>query len=335
MFNPFRFLTGRKTASNGPVSDKASARPVSFHVTLWPAFDHFPKFAADPRLQGIRLNSAMMAASEIDDKFVRRASRSKVPLWFDIKGMQLRIKEAWIEGDHYEFILNRPVQCATPFPVWFKAGEDAGLCVEVRDGTHFILAEGAKHGPQNQIKAGESIHIKRADLVVGGPTFLDYEIEKIEKVKSLGFNRYCLSYVYDQRHVDEFRELVGPDAHVYLKIENEVGLEWVANHYKPQPHTNLFAARGDMYIEVARPSQILGACKLIIERDPDALVGSRMLLSLVKDEVPACSDLFELLALYQMGYRTFLLCDELCLKDEWLSTACAVFEEFRKEVGKL
>jgi hypothetical protein len=321
----FSFLTNRK-----PVATKMPSRPVNFHVTLWPAFGHFPRFARDPRLQGIRLNSAMMKASEIDDNFVRRAGNAKVPMWFDIKGMQLRIREVILKDDHYEFILNRPIQTKLPCPVWFKAGEDAGLCTEIKNGTHFVLAPGAQHGPQHEITVGESIHIKQPHEV-GGPVFLDYEKEKIERIKSLGFSRWCLSYVYEQRHIDEFRELIGKKPHVYLKIENMEGLSYVAADYKPMENTNLFTARGDLWVEVSKPHDILKASRMIIEKDPDALVGSRMLLSLCKEPTVSCADLFELAGLYDMGYRTFLLCDELCLKEDWLATAVAVFDAFRKD----
>ena len=43
-------------------------KPVSLAVTLWPAFEHFLKFANHSEIQGIRLNSAMMSLAEIDGK---------------------------------------------------------------------------------------------------------------------------------------------------------------------------------------------------------------------------------------------------------------------------
>ena len=346
--------------------------PVNFHVTLWPAFDHFHKFATNPKVQGIRCNSAMMAASEIDDQFQLAVSKATVPLWFDIKGMQLRIKEivCGTDCDHLEFRLNRPIECNLPAVVWFKAGEDAAQLVEIRDGNHLIF----KGGPKYEVRVGESIHIRNPELQVLGKTFLDFEVEKIEKVKSFGFTKWYLSYVYEQRHIDEFRELIGSDAELILKIENKEGLNFIAKKYKPMPNTRLMAARGDLFIEIDKPHEILEACRLIIKKDPTAFVGSRMLLSLNEDKrdetleelkiiwdkpevgsivsgpigqrihnmivrkskpkkynpIPSCSDLFELAGLYEMGYRNFLLCDELCLKDHMLSAATNVFEAFRK-----
>jgi len=272
----------------------------------------------------------MMEASEIDGGFESEVDRSTVPLWFDIKAMQLRIREVICDHhcDHLEFVANRPVAVETPCPVWFKAGEDCGKCVEIKDGTHFIF-EG---GPRYEVRKGESFHIRSPELAVGGPVFLDYEIEKIQKVVGMGFSRFYLSYVYDQKHVDEFRELVGQDAEVILKIENKWGLDWVADHWKPQHNVHLAAARGDLYIEIDYPHQILKACKLIIEKDPGAYVGSRMLLSLVNQPTPSCADFSDLGWLYEIGYRNFLLCDELCLQENLLARAVNVFDAFRREV---
>ncbi len=311
----------------------------NLHVTLWPAFPHFPKFADNSRVQGIRLNSAMMAASEIDDNFVKLSKEATVPLWFDVKGMQMRIKEVVCDHhhDHLEFILNRPVRCKTPCGVYFKGGEDCGKLLEIKDGgTHFIF-EG---GPKYEVRAGESIHILDPNLYVGGDPLLDYELEKIEKIKKLGFTRWYLSYVYAQRHVDAFREVIGEDAELILKIENLRGLEYVERDYRSPDNTHLAAARGDLYVEVERPHHILKATKMIVQKDPGAYVGSRMLLSVIKkmpdgtlapNYVPSCADLNELAWLYDIGYRNFLLCDELCLKDNLLSTAVNVFEAFRTD----
>ncbi len=364
--NPFNFLSRTKNILGPAVAKK---EPVNFHVTLWPAFSHFGEFAKNPQVQGIRLNSAMMAASEIDSTFETSINAATVPLWFDIKGMQLRIREivCGTDCDHLEFLLNRPIECKTPCLVWFKAGEDCAELIEIRDGNHLIF----KGGPKYQVKAGESIHIRQPELIVKGKTFLDFEIEKIDRIKSLGFTRWYLSYVYSQRHIDDFRNLIGPNAELILKIENKDGLNFIANEYKPMPNTRLMAARGDLFIEIDQPHQILEACQLIISKDPTAFVGSRMLLSLVEEKknellwhcerilgkdksdsltksllyrqvhnfkrpkpynpVPSCSDLFELDGLYKMGYRNFLLCDELCLKEHMLSAATNVFESVRKD----
>ena len=103
-----------------------------------------------------------------------------------------------------------------------------------------------------------------------------------------------------------------------------------ANEFRKDNYLSLMAARGDLYVEVDKPHEILDAVKLIVDKDPDAMAGSRILLSLVDKPVPSCADLSELAWLYDIGYRRMLLCDELCLKDQFLSSAVNVFEAFKK-----
>jgi len=321
-----------KSFINKMMSWNKKKSPVNFHVTLWSNFNHFNRFANDDRIQGIRLNSAMVTANQIDKNFEKEINNVKVPLYFDIKGMQLRVKEivCGTDKDHLEFILNRPVyNVKLPCPIYFKAGEDAAKLITIKDGTHFIF-EG---GPKFSVSVGESIHILQKNFVVGGEPFLTYEKEKIEKIRNLGFSRWYLSYVYDQNHVDEFRELIGNSAELILKIENQLGLEYVANDFASTKNTHLMAARGDLYVEIDPPHAILQSLKDIINKDKNAFVGSRMLLSVINNRtgVPSCADFSELAWLYDIGYRNFLLCDELCLKEDWLGTSVNAFCDFRKD----
>src|SRR3989344_9415457 len=141
-------------------------------------------------------------------------------------------------------------------------------------------------------------------------------------------------------------------------------MEFVANEFKKRDNLSLIAARGDLYLELDRPHQILEALRLIIEKDPEACAASRLMLSTLgnsnltvnnlrrraerdpagvlsakevltfieegeSDPVPSCADFSELAWLYDIGYRRMMLCDELCLKEELLSVAVNVFESFR------
>jgi hypothetical protein len=67
------------------------------------------------------------------------------------------------------------------------------------------------------------------------------------------------------------------------------------------------------------------AQQTIIRTDPNAVVGSRMLLSLFNNNVPSCSDVNEMGLLSWMGYRNFLLCDDLCTSGPALHRAVDTF----------
>lgn len=303
---------------------------LEFLVTLWPTFPHFQRFAKDKRLSGIRLNSAMINADELDDELeIAKSIPNTVPLYFDIKGNQLRIREVIPYNDHLEVILNHPIKVETPTPVLFKAGEDSCLLEEVVDKKHLIF----RGGPEFMVYEGESLHIRDPSLKVEGPVFLDYEIRKIEKARRAGFDKFFLSYVQKQSDIDQFREYVG-DSQIIAKIEDKKGLEYVANEFKRKDNLNLMAARGDLYVELDRPHEIMNAMKLLIKKDPNGYVGSRLLLSLVDKSVPKCADFSDLAWLYDIGYRRMMLCDELCLKEDLMGRAVNVFDCFRDTYHK-
>ncbi len=198
------------------------------------------------------------------------------------------------------------------------------LLKEVVNGDHLIF-EG---GPHYLVNDGESLQIRNPSLDVQGPIFCDYEIERIKNAKEAGFDRFALSYVENTKDIDEFREYIG-DSEIIAKIESKKGLEYVTNEFKKTENLSLLTARGDLYVEVDKPHDILAATKLIIEKDPRAIVASRMILSVTNQAVPECSDFCELAWLYDIRYRRFMLCDGLCLKEEPLARAINVFEGFK------
>lgn len=297
-------------------------------VTLCPTFPHYKRFATDNRLSAIRLNSAMVFGNEVDKEIAAaKGIENTVPLYFDIKGRQLRVLEVHENRNYLDVTLNHPISVVCPTTVLFKAGSDASLLRRIEEGGRRLIFDG---GPKWKVKAGESICIRHPSLKIFGPVFCDYEIEKIQKVVKGGINRFFLSYVEEQRDLDEFKELIGIDAEeIILKIESKQGLNFVEKSFVKTENVSLCAARGDLYVEIDKPHEILQAVKLIASKDPKALVGSRLLLSIVKDTVPECHDFSDMAWLYDIGYRRMMLCDELCLKEDLLGTAVNIFDCFR------
>lgn len=301
-------------------------------VTLWPSFPHFPLLATDKRIQGIRLNSAMIETADLDAEFALLDSLAvKTPLFYDVKGWQVRVEEVFEKPDHLELTLNHRIYVDTPQTILFKAGADSARLLKLAEGGKRLIFE---RGPLLEVRRGESLHIRHPSYVVYGPAFTNFELEKIEKAKKAGFKKFFLSYVKSQRYVDRFQEIVGDDSEIYLKIESEEGLKYVAQRFKKRDNLVLVAACGDLYVELKKPHQIMEALELIISKDPEACAGSRMLLSLVTEEVPSLADFLQLSWLYDKGYRNMMLCDELCLKENLLLNAVAVFNAFRQNYQK-
>jgi hypothetical protein len=274
------------------------------------------------------MNGLLFRSADLDGELSRIPTTTTVPLWFDAKGRQLRVEEAIYYKDHLELVMNHEITgLVLPHPIIFKAGEDWAM-VEKIDGKHLVLR--ADGYPKYRVKPGDPVHFRNINMVVKGPLFTDDEKNKIETVVKTGAKNWYLSYVESERDVQEFQELVGSDARLILKIENRQGLQYVArdfmkHHGKDDGNIRLACARGDLYVEVEQPHHIVEAQKLIIRNDPYALVGSRMLLSLFSNNVPSCSDINELALLKSMGYKNFLLCDDLCKKGSALHRAVDTF----------
>ena len=300
---------------------------LELSATLLPSFPHFEKYINDPRLGFIRVNSAQIEGVELDRELaIAQRAQSTIPLYFDVKSRQLRVIQSYPFPDRLELDLNHKISVKTPSTVLFKGGADGCLLKEVVNGNHLIF----DGGPEYMVVKGESLHLRHPSLIVHDPIFTDIEKDKIVKARKAGFNKFFLSYVESQRDVDQCRELVGYDAEVMLKIESKRGLEYVEKDFKKADNLTLVAAMGDLYVEVDRPHHVLKALKLLIEKDPRALAGSRMLLSVSTEPVPSCADFMQLAWLYDIGYRRMMLCDEICLKENLFSVAVSAFDQFRK-----
>lgn len=304
-------------------------------VTLWPSFPHFKRFAKDPRIAGIRLNSAMLATSDLKKELeLLHEADPIMPVYFDIKGKQLRVTQV-IQAERGKDLvlkLNHPIMVNTPAPVLFKAGEDHALLTHVSDSGYVLTFDG---GPQYMVHAGESLHIRDSSLRVLGHTFTAQERQKIEIVRGNGIDRWFLSYVESIYDIVLFQGLVGAAEEICLKIESKAGLELLQTPkfqklYDDNHPLVVVNARGDLFVELDRPTDITAATRSMASI-PDAIVGSRLLLSLVHSDVPSCADLSELAWLTSIGYTRMMLCDELCLKEPLLAAAVNVFTEFMKE----
>jgi len=311
------------------MAEKATSG-LELSATLLPTFPHFNAFVDDPRLGFIRMNSAQLEGDELNHELAEAHRFQDVkPLYFDIKGRQLRVTKSYPLPDRLELDLNHDVYVETPTTVLFKGGAD-GCILEKVEGNHLVF----RGGPEWMVVEGESLHIRHPSLEVGDPIFTEIEVDKVEKARKAGFDKFFLSYVEEQRDINLVRELIG-DSMLMLKIENKKGLAFVENHFKKEDNLCLVAAMGDLYVEVERPHHILSALKLIIGKDSRAVAGSRMLLSISEEPVPSAADFMQLAWLYEIGYRRMMLCDEICLKEEYFTTAVNVFDHFRRSYIKV
>jgi len=307
---------------------------IEIMATLWPEMPHYKYFAADPRIAGIRLNTAKASVDTIDALTKQAVDESfDTPIYFDVKGRQLRVESVEPNEDHLELDLNHPIEVNTPCVVLFKGGTDPAMLINV-DGTRLVF----DGGPRLMVTPGDSLNIRDTSLKIHGKLFPEKQLKFIETAKKAGITRFMLSYAKKAAEINEFRGLVGDNCQIIAKIEDQAGIDFAEREYKTQNSWNidnlgLLNARGDLFVELERPHRILNATQKIIHFDPNAIIGSRILLSVTEEDVPSCADLNEVAWLLSLGYKRFMFCDGLCLDknalDRAITILSAIIEEMR------
>ena len=296
---------------------RATNTDVELSITLIPSLPHFERYVNDDRLSDIRLNNVALRLNELRSSFekIRALGKETRPLWFDFKGRQPRVVRAWAVGEtpeesHLEVLLNHPVRVPTPVVALFKAESDPAVVARLEDGgRRLVFTNGKEDGPYNDVRKGESIHMRHPEFRVLGRVYVTTERRKIALAREFGYDKFYLSFVEkvsddngfcrllaradlanaakgslpetisSMRDMDAAIEKVGRDVELRLKIETPAGLRFVANEWKPRKNVHLVAACGDMYVELERADHIFAALKLIIEKDPEAQLASRIFLS--------------------------------------------------------
>ncbi len=284
-------------------------------VTAPPYAPFLDEVARHPVVCGLRLNTVMPLKESPAEALERLAGLGR-PLWVDLKGRQLRVVGAAIPP-YTEVHLSHPIHVHTPVDAYFSDGRER-VRVAAVDGNRLILED----GPHRLIGPGESVNIVDPSLRIEG-TLTERDLVYLTAMKEVGLRRVMLSYVEQPSDVEEVQALL-PDAEVILKIESRRGLAYTRTH--KATHGRLMAARGDLYVEIARPHQIVGALRDIVTADPDAIVASRIFDSLAQDPVPASADIGDVAFLLSLGYRTFMLGDVTCFHRDTVLEALNLLE---------
>ncbi|MCL4822364.1 MAG: hypothetical protein KJ067_24820 [Vicinamibacteria bacterium] len=274
-------------------------------LTVPPHADFVAEVAAHPLVAGLRLNTVMPLAAPVPE-VLARLSGFGLPLWVDLKGRQLRLASAAVPP-FTEVRVSHRIRVPVPCDVFFRDGREHARLIAV-DGDRLILDD----GPRRVLGPGESVNVVHPALEVEG-TLTPNDLAFLDAMKALGLHRVLLSFV---EHVEDVAEVQGrlPGAEVACKIESRRGLALVRRNVDGLGR--LVAARGDLYVEVREPHRIAGAVREVIRADPEAWVASRIFPGLAHDPVPACPEIGDVAWLLSLGYRTFLLGDEICLHRE-------------------
>jgi pyruvate kinase len=294
---------------------------VAAIVTAPPYAPFLAELAAHPLVRGLRLNTVMPLA-EPHAAVLSRLAALGSPLWVDLKGRQLRTVGAAVPP-FTEVRVSHRVRVRTPCDAFFSDGREHARVAAV-DGDRLILED----SPRRFVGPGESVNVVDASLEIEG-TLTDGDRLYLDAMRELGLRRLMLSFVERPEDVEEVRAAL-PDAEVILKIESRRGLSFARRNGATLGR--LMAARGDLFVEVLEPHRIVGAVRAIVEADPTAVAASRIFTSLARSPVPESSEISDVAFLLGLGYRTFLLGDEVCLRRDSVIAALNLLEAVAREM---
>lgn len=312
--------------------------PVRAIVTVPPYAPFLAEVAAHPIVCGLRLNTVMPTKrDEPIAALLARLSSLGQPLWVDLKGRQLRVSQAAVPP-FTEVKLSHRIHLHTPADAFFCDGKEHARVVAV-DGDRLILLD----GPRRFVGPGESVNIVDPSLQIEG--FLtETDRAYLQAMRELGLRKVMLSFVEQHSDLSDVRELL-PGAELVLKIESKKGLDWVRDGFpdcqraaiaakEDGPPPRLMAARGDLYVEVYYPHNILSALRRILSADRHAIAASRIFSSLSRgpDAVPDCADISDVAFLITQGYRTLMLGDEVCLRQDSVLAALNLLDAVASEL---
>ncbi len=294
-------------------------------VTIPPYAPYIRKIARHPIVSGVRLNTVMPVKESLEDLLTRiKDEISGKDLWIDLKCRQVRVTN--YASVPYEYIeISHDIDVNTPTTAYFSDGSEEATIARV-DGRKIIMLD----GPKRIVGPGESINIPDASLKIKG-YLTDQDKRYIEAACKTGLNKYMLSYVEEDSDITDLLDLDN-SASVLAKIESRKGLKWVdANYAKHKERVSLMAARGDLYVELKRPHQILGAVKSIISADKNAVLASRIFPSLRNNPVPVCSEISDIGYLTEIGYRRYMIGDDVCFNENSVMSALNLLEAISKD----
>ncbi len=298
-------------------------KTLAIYLTLEAGRQFSQEVLQSPLIKGIRWNTGA-PTSDIKSRVLTNFQRNIDPIkgWIDLKTRELRIiNSPTVPYDYLE--LNHEIEVDTPTVMYYNEGKKVVIIKDVFDGNKLMVKLPDNFTGKETIRFGEGASINIPDESLKVKRYLTQtDKEYIEAAKHIGLHNYLLSFVESTEDIKELMKL-DPNANIIAKIESKKGLHFVTNEYEQvKNNVRLLVARADLYIELNRPHEILKALRLIIKQDPTAIAASRILESFLDlKSIPLCADFTDLGFLLEIGYKTFLLGDDLCQNEESLLSA--------------
>lgn len=306
-------------------------------MTTAPDAPFIPAIARIDAVSGFRFNTgySYFKGSKVDALKAFKAATGTKTAWVDLKTRELKLVAATdiVPGNQLLEINHKVKVDSLPAVLYFNEGKKAVEIDQVVDGNKLRvkIPTGRK---DFKISFGKGTSFNMPEAMVTDGFLTPRDVDFVKSARDLGMHDYCLSYVEAASDIDDLLRL-DPAARIIAKIESPRGLQFIASGYRAvKDKARLLAARGDMYVELDRPHDILHALKVIIDADPRAIGASRLLLSFLEPgSMPSCSDICDVGFLFKLGYKALLLGDELCADENVLKSAIGVIIAIQESHG--
>lgn len=253
-------------------------------------------------ISAYRFNSGvnqLMTSEEIIQILLKIKEETKKKIWIDLKGRQLRIT-SWADPKYEVIELNHEISIEYPARVIYRDNTSSEI---IRCRKNKIVL---KDAPYHALGKGQSINIQAKSLEIKG-YLTEQDKEIIELSKRHELNDYMASFIEE---LDDLIEIINlnKNANIIVKIESLKGLKFILENTLK---LNIMSARDDLYANLNSSYQTIRYLKELINKDKNAICASKIFTSLNNSPYPDLKDYEDLELMYQMGYRNFMLQDDV------------------------
>jgi len=311
-------------------------------ILTLPPFVKTKEIVENPSVEAVRVNTTLPVNVGLETIVSHAKEQAcEKPVWVDLKCRQLRIKNYWTHFLPTKEIncvkLNHKIDVSIPTEAWFDNGRYLGNVTQLKNNDTLIMESSVeqRYGlplpgqGKVGIRPGMSINILNPSLKILDGYLTKKDKDYLKEANKQGIHTFMISFLERESDITDIFNL-DPNAQILAKVETKKGLEFIKRWYpktKYKKQVNLIAARGDGYTEMGMPDKIIDFCEGIIKADPKAVFASRIFESLEDPgKVPECRDLFDVYSGKLMGYKRFLIGDNICAKKDSLAAAVGLFE---------
>ncbi len=267
-----------------------------------------------------RFNSGvnqLMSTKEIIDILLKIKEETKKKVWIDLKGRQLRVI-SWADPKYEAIELNHEISIEYPAKVIFRDNTTSEI-IRCR-GNKILL----KDPPYHALGKGQSINIDAKNLEIKD-YLTEQDKELIELSKQYELNDYMASFIEEIGDLIEILSL-NKNANIIVKIESLKGLKFILENTL---RLNIMSARDDLYANLNSSYKTIKYLKELVKKDKNAICASKIFTSLDNSPYPDLKDYEDLELMYQIGYRNFMLQDDI--KGKKLQRTIECWREFINE----